>query len=255
MAIYLGTNQVGVNTNFNPDGYLKNGRLLTTKTYSFNLGQTNFSSLTPSDTAQTLTLPATNYTAAGGTTMTCFKLGADFDGTIINRSEHDYTIFYVYNINYNYGTNNVTSTIHPIKYSYVKDYIHGKYSNSISTSTGERTYASWTLTGSTSTTTTSALLYQDAGNSYRGTTTTTYGLYLSNTTMCSFGSTSNVDYLELRSGTISLKTGTYVPLEALQAVNASQTIITLTWYIYEGDRGYYTNLYDLAWTASSNQPT
>ena len=65
MAIYLGTDKVRLSgTN---GGYGLNGRLLLTKTYSINLGQTNYSSLTPSTTSQNLTLPATTYSTSGGT--------------------------------------------------------------------------------------------------------------------------------------------------------------------------------------------
>lgn len=133
MAIYLGENKISpAGTN---GGFMLNGRLLTTKTYSFNLGQTNFSSITPTTSTQTLTLPATDYSSAS-TNITCIRVGKTYDGTIIDRTAHDYHIFRHYVINYNYGSNNVSGTIHPIRGAGGYDYTYGHYCNGLNTLTG-----------------------------------------------------------------------------------------------------------------------
>ena len=91
MAIYLGTNEVSF---AGPNGgFMLNGRLIATKEYEFKLSDTNYSSLTISTTAQTLTLPATTYSSAS-TSIICYRLGQDYDGTVINLYNHDYVIFF-----------------------------------------------------------------------------------------------------------------------------------------------------------------
>ena len=114
MSIYLGTDLV---TLAGPDaGFLEGGRLIAKKTYSFKLSDTNFSSLTLSTTAQNLTLPATDYTTTGQTTTTVYQIGEDYDGTIINRSLYNYNVFYETKITYDYGSNNMSSTLHAIRF-------------------------------------------------------------------------------------------------------------------------------------------
>ena len=91
MAIYLGTNEVSL---AGPNGgFMLNGRPIATKEYEFKLSDTNYSSLTISTTAQTLTLPATTYSSAN-TSITCYRLGQDYDGTVIDLYNHDYVIFF-----------------------------------------------------------------------------------------------------------------------------------------------------------------
>jgi len=84
MAIYLGSNEVTF-AGLGGGGYMPNSRELITKTFNFTLADTNYSSITStiSTTAQTLTLPATSYSSAG-TSITCFRIGADYDGTVID---------------------------------------------------------------------------------------------------------------------------------------------------------------------------
>lgn len=249
MAIYLGTNQVGVNTNFNPNGYLKNGRLLTTKTYSFNLGQTNFSSITPTTSTQNLTLPATDYSSAG-TSITCIRVGQTYDGTIIDRTAHDYYIFRQYIINYNYGNNNVSGTIHPIRGAGGYDYIYGHYCSGVDSSTGiaTDTYSY----SSTTTTSITPMLYQKADNTYA--ITTSQGIY-GGASAASYTNDSNGAYFNLSFSSFYVKyNNSYCPLAALQAINPSNTIVTITWYIYEGDESLYSKIYT-AYDLVKNQPT
>ena len=100
MALYLGTNKVGI---IGPnDGFLINGRLLVQKDYTINLGQTNYSELTISTTSQNLTLPATTYTTTPSTTIICYRIGANYDGTIVDFNTFDYVGFVECVIEYNY---------------------------------------------------------------------------------------------------------------------------------------------------------
>lgn len=241
MAIYLGTNRISpAGTN---GGFMLNGRLLTTKTYSFNLGQTNFSSITPTTSTQSLTLPATDYSPAS-TSITCVKVGKNYDGTVIDRTAHDYYIFRQHIINYNYGSNNVSGTIHPIRGAGGYNYIYGHYCDGINSSTGittdTYTYNSVNIANVT------PMLYQKADNTYA--ITTSQGIY-GGSTPGSYSTNSSGDYLNLNFSSFYVKyNNSYCPLAALQAINPANTIITITWEIYEGDvnvfsKGY--SVYDL----------
>ena len=238
MAIYLGTNKISpAGTN---GGFMLNGHLLTTKTYSFNLGQTNFSSITPTTSTQSLTLPATDYSSAG-TSITCVRVGKTYDGTVIDRTAHDYYIFRQYVINYNYGTNNVSSTIHPIRGTGSYDYTYGRYYGSVNPSTGITT-DTYTY-GGTYTASAYPMLYQKADNTYA--LTTSQGIY-GGSTAASYTTNSSGDYLNLSFSTFYVKyNDSYCPLAALQAINPANTIITITWEVYEGDVGQYSKIYSV----------
>lgn len=247
MAIYLGTNKVSLAGPH--ETYLMNGHLLTKKSYNFNLSQTNYSSLTISTTAQSLTLPTTTYTTTAGTTMTCFRLGEDYDGTGIDRNNHDYVIFMECVINFNYGSNNMNSKIRGIRSSYARDYQEGKYRNSIISTTGELN-TTYTKNYSNITSCT-PFLYQKADNTFA--LTTSQGIYHSGSTIASFGTTNNKTYLNLNCGAFSVKgNDTYCPVSTLNLINPAQTQIQVTWYVYEGDRSMYTNIYDRAYELVAN---
>lgn len=218
MSIYLGSNLItyeGGN-----GGYMINGRLIATDSYSINLGQTNYSSITPSTTSQSLTLPATTYSASS-TSPHIFRIGEDYDGTVINRDLHDYVCFVTAKIELNYGNNNVTSIIHPVRQVYRRDYHAGKYIQSINSSTGK-------LTTSVSKsysyiTTVTPVLYQKADGTY-AITSGSYGVYPS---LSPAISTSNSKDYIYTNGSIGVRiSDTFAPLDALTAINPTNTIIT-----------------------------
>ena len=249
MAIYLGTNKIS-NAGTN-GGYMLNGRLLTTKTYTFNLGQTNYSSLTPTTTAQNLTLPATTYTTSPSTTITCFRVGEDYDGTVINKDDHDYIIFSYLTIDYNYGSNNVTSTIHGIRSVYATESPEGKYRDSVNPSTGilTNTYTqSINIVGGSKT----ILLYRKADNTY-AINSSPNGIYGTCSVLASWFLSSE-DYFDLICSGFKVKANaSYCPVEALNAINPAGTIVTVQWDIYEGDRSSYTNVCDKAYELAANK--
>jgi len=246
MAIYLGTNKVDLGgTN---GGFMLNGHLIATKTYSFNLGQTNFSSITPTTSTQTLTLPATAYSTNGGTTITCLRLGEDYDGTLIDRTAYDYVVFQKYEIDFNYGTNNVSSMIHGIRSTGARDYHVGKYLASIVATTGILTETLSTSAGYINSI--SPLLYQKADGTYA--MTTSQGIYGS-TTPASVSTSNGKNYIDLKYGNVYIKySDSYFPLAALQALNPTNTIFTVTWEIYEGDKSMYSYIYDTAYSLAAN---
>ena len=250
MAIYLGTNKVS-NAGTN-GGYMINGRFLTTKTYTFNLGQTNYSSITPTTTAQALTLPATVYSTSPSTSITCLRVGENYDGTIIDRNDHDYVIFCYLTIDYNYGSNNVASTIHGIRFAYAKEYPEGKYRNSVNASTGilTNTYTKGSnIVGGTTT----VLLYRKANNTY-AIKDGSNGIYGACSASMSSEGTPLKDYISLTCNGFNVKANTsYCPVEALKAINPAGTIVTVQWDIYEGDRSSYTNVYDKAYELVANK--
>ena len=238
MAIYLGTNRISpAGTN---GGFMLNGHLLTTKTYSFNLGQTNFSSITPTTSTQSLTLPATDYSSAS-TGITCVRVGKNYDGTVIDSTAHDYYIFRQYIMNYNYGSNNVSGTIHPIRGTGGQDYVYGHYAYQVDSSTGITTNT-YTYTG-VNTTSTNPMLYQKADNTYA--IATSQGIY-GGSTVASYTTNSSGDYLNLKFSAFYVKyNDSYCPLAALQAINPANTIITITWEIYEGDVSAVSKIYSV----------
>jgi hypothetical protein len=240
MALYLGTNKVDI---MGPnDGFMTNGRLIAEKNYEVKLSDTNFSSLTPSTTAQTLTLPATTYTTSASTTITCHRIGEAYDGTIINRTQHGYLVFFECQIEYVYSST-VSGTIHGIRGGYARDFQNYNYQSSVDSTTGELTsivYSGTTYTGSIN-----ALLYQKADNTYAS-TTTQCGIYTA-ATPASMAS----NYIDLKLASVSIKTNdSYFPAAAFTALNTTNTKIKCTWYVYEGDHTiadqFYTRAYQLA---------
>ena len=246
MGVYLGTEAVsfaGVS-----GGYGINGHLLTTSTYTFNLGQTNYSTLTVSTTAAAITLPATTYTSTASTTVAAIRIGEDYGGTVIDRNNHDYVVFTQVKVAYGYGGNDVSSVIHPIRTAYVRDYQEGKYRNSVTASTGKLTTA-YTKNGSYITSTT-VLLYQKADGNY-AISAQTYGIY--GTATPSFATSNNKDYININCSGFNVRAhATYAPVDTLNLIDPSKTIITITCQVYETDRSSYTNIYDAAYELAAN---
>jgi hypothetical protein len=249
MALYLGNNQISLaGTN---GGFGLNGHLLLTKTYSINLGQTNYSSLTPSTTSQNLTLPATTYSTSGGTTITCFRIGESYDGTKIDFNGHDYVGFAECVTEYNYGANNVFGTIHPIRHCQVRDYQEGRYDSALNTSTGSLSTSGNPSQSSSYISGPSVLLYQKADNTYTFYASGT-GIYHSGTSAFSWSTSSN--YIDLKLGTIAVvANASYAPVAALTAVNPANTTVTITWYLYECDKAAYGYEYSRAYELAANE--
>ena len=249
MPLYLGTDQVHL-TGPN-EGGLRNGRLIATKTYNFNLSQTNFSSLTPTTSAQNLTLHTTTYTTTAGTSMGCYRIGASYDGIPINASVFDYLIHYDAVINFNYGSNTVASTIHGIRTGYSRQWFIAPYYNHVA-ATGILNTA--TNVGSVTGCSYFLLLYQKANNQYAN-TSTTYGVYPYTgtpvTRTAASGSTS--EYLQLNCPGIAMRAhASYCPVECLQLLNPTNTTIQLTWRVYEGSGSAYRDTVAHAFELTAN---
>lgn len=247
MAIYLGTNKISP---VGPNAFLTNGHLLTTKTYSFNLGQTNYSSITPTTSQQSLNLFTTAYTTTVGTSIICYRLGSSYDGTEINRYNNDYVILGKAVVEYNYGTNNVTSTIHGIRSTYARDYYFTRYTTSINSSTGQIGTSIGNQTGGTYTNSCTPYLYQKVDNTYA--ITTSQGIYVGGASASLSGS-AGAEYMDLTFGPLYVKyNDSYCPLTCLQAINPSQTIINITWEVYEGSRNSLGWIYNESYRLAFN---
>lgn len=249
MAIYLGSNEITF-AGLGGGGYMPNSRELITKTFNFTLADTNYSSITStiSTTAQTLTLPATSYSGAG-TSITCFRIGADYDGTVIDQDSHDYIGLFTCVIDYNYGTNNMSGTIHGIRSAIGTDYHRGKY-RTINGTTGKLN-TTYSYSGSHIGTQT-PLLYQKADGTYN--TTSSRGIYHSSSGQSLFVFNNSSDYVDLKCGNISVKAdASYCPVESLQAINPSATTIRCIWTLYEGDKNMYSNYYATAYELVANK--
>lgn len=251
MAIYLGENKVSLaGTN---GGFMLNGRLITTKSYEFNLSDTNFSSLTPSTTQQSLTLPATDYSSAG-TSITAFKIGESYDGTSINFKDHDYVVICSLVITFNYGTNNMNSLVRGVRFGYSKDSQKGKYPSTLNTSTGLYD-VSKISTGSSYIGSSSTLIYQDTSNQYKA-QSSGYGIYGTSDCGTSLDTSTGVGYCELKFSGFYLKSNdTYFPNSSIALLNAANTKIKGIWYIYEGDKNAYTEYQTMSRLLASGQIT
>lgn len=235
MPIYLGENRVSLSS---PDaGFLQGGYLVAKKTYSFNLSQTNFSSITPTTSAQNLTLPATDYSAAG-TTITCLRVGEN-DGIVVDRSTGDYTFYCEVKINHSYGNNDISSINHGIRYVSAQEIQYTAYRNTFDAQTGILK-ADRVVTTGTHVTSKTILLYQKANNEYviYGGNSGIYG-----TASADFGTTNGITYINLKCTTFKVQgNATYFPVDSFSYIDPSQTTIDVTWYIYKGGHNSYGNM-------------
>lgn len=88
------------------------------------------------------------------------------------------------------------------------------------------------------------MLYQKADNTYA--IVTSQGIYGGSSAAAGYTTNSGEDYLNLTFSSFYVKySDTYCPLAALQAINPTNTIITITWEVYEGDVGVYSKIYSV----------
>lgn len=247
MAVYLGSNKVGINfITEKPDdqyGFLKNSQLIKTVTYDLPLSSTNFSSLTPTTSSQNLTLPTSPYTTTAGTSVTIARIGENFDGTIINRAEHDYVImsegYWTYTFTQSEATMN--TMIHGVKSGMCRDYQEGSYYG-ISSAGQLNTTSSTTSTYCTSQ---CLLLYRKTNGTYAS--TSTYGINTTNTTG-SFNSSGGKDYIDLKIASVSIRAhDSYFPVAAMQYIDPTKTTLHFIFKIYEGDKSVISTIYSTAY--------
>lgn len=246
MAVYLGLNQVGIaNLIEKPDdqyGFLKNSQLIKTVTYDLLLSNTNFSSLTISTTNQGLTLPATDYSNAG-TSIIVDRIGEAYDGTIINRNEHDYVVlckgYWTYAFTVNEAT--INTLIHGVKTGICRDFQAGKYNtiNTAGTLNATNTFGTAYLASS------AVLLYRKVNGQYA--TATNTGIYTTSQT-ASFAAASGQDYCNLLLGGLGVKaSASYFPVDAMNYIDPANTTLHFIWEIYEGDKNIYSTIYQTAY--------
>lgn len=249
MAVYLGSNEVSMSGTVldSQPGFMSNSKLIAEKTYSFTLADTNYSSLTPSTTSQTLTLPTTAYAPTPATTITCFRLGESYDGTIIDRENYDYVVIGNVKIVVAYTT--MPSASCQINYVSTRDYQIGKYPNALNSTTGEFTgiysnsgYLTNTATG----------ICKNAKGSY--VQSSSYGIKGGSAT-CSTtaGSPSaSINYINLNLSGFSIQANTtYMTVENFANIDPANTTIVATWKVYEGDHNIYSELYGTSYKKAS----
>lgn len=237
MALYLGTNQVQL-TQPN-DGFMMGGHLIATKTYNFNLGQTQFSTITPSTSSQSIPLFTTTYTTTVGNSATCYRIGGTYGAPVINTQLFAYLIFYECVVNYNYGSNNVASTIHGIRSAVGRVFAIDHY-YTIASATGalSTTFSVGTGSGFTY----NNYLYQKANNTYAAYASTAYGVFPSGSGVASRGGTSGAsnEYLNLIIPGLNVRlNSTYCPAASIQALVPASTTISCQWKVYEGNQTAY----------------
>lgn len=243
MAIYLGTNQVGVNTNIGPSGqlaFMKNGNLLTTKTYSFKLSDTNYSSITPSTTSQTLTLPATTYTTNGGTSIICHKIGQSYDGTIIKYTSDLDTKFYMIFMqeSHDYAYTVGDSTLNTIPYGIKTNFYYINVPYRYSTSYPITSYG----TSSSSSIYTNGTLYKE-NNAYKS--SSGIGIYVNSSSQISIQS----NYIDLKISSLTVRADTSkFAVDALNYLNPSNITFNITWKVYQCEDNPYLYIYKRLYT-------
>jgi len=253
MALYLGSNQVqlfgGKNRDLSIIGFMPDGQLIAQKEYSFPLSSTNYSSLTIGTTAQNLILPATEYTASptAGGLVTCLRVGDDYDGTDINFFENDYVVIGRFDVDYVFTANETTmnSLAHGIKTRSCKDFQMYK-SNPIDSTTGGTNSSSWNVS-STNTTYATATLYRNSSGTYGR--TSSVGIYTTNMSAAlgNSSSTTNPHYISLTIGAVSAKaSSSYFTIDAMNYIDPTNTILKLTWDIYEGDLSIASRIHQYA---------
>lgn len=242
MAVYLGSNEVSISGTVldSQPGFMQNSKLIAEKTYSFTLADTNYSSLTPSTTSQNLTLPATTYTTTPSTTITCLKLGESYDGTVIDRENHDYVI--IGNIKVVVAYTTIPSGSCQMNYVATRDYQIGKYPSSINSTTGE--FTSMYSSGTYCTTASLGVFKNAAGNYISQSGYGIKGGYAS-ASISSGAPSASINYIDLKIQNFSIQAqATYMPVENFAMINPTNTTFVATWKIYEGDRSIYSELYD-----------
>lgn len=247
MSVYLGLNKVGPSfTTEKPDdqyGFLKNSQLIKTVTYDLPLSSTNFSSLTPTTSNQNLTLPTTVYTTTAGTSIVVARVGEDYDGTIINRTNYDYVIisegYWTYAFTQSAETMN--TMIHGIKTGMCRDYQEGSYYGI--SSTGQLNATSST-TG-TYCTNQCVTLYRKTNGTYAS--TSSYGITTSGTTG-GFSTSNGKDYINLSVASVAIRAhASYFPVEAMQYIDPANTTLHFVFKIYQGDKSVISTIYKTAY--------
>ena len=220
--------------------------LLYTATYTLPLSSTNYSSLTPSTSNQTLTQPATSYTTSASTSVTYDRWGSSYHGgAALNFGEYNYLVVSEYYIYIGYTT--VESSMglaHEVGYGYVQIHSIGQYPR---VSGGNIIYPTPTTYGNTTVNASSyyySLEYRNASN-VKAIAQTTYGLYLSPQTP-TLASTSSLtsSYINFRSPTWSMRTSTtYMNQNAWQYVNPARTMLHVKQRLYRVKKsGLYENV-------------
>lgn len=243
MSLYLGSQQV---TPIITSGALyglggANPLKIFSKDYSTTLANTNYSSLTPSTSSQTLQLPATTYTTTPSTSIIIDRVGNGYNDIVLE-SLQIYSYFAVCNtvIQVSYTQDESTLTMPHIIKTAQKDIYAPCLSDGIYQ--GELT-PFWSMTSAVITATVTGV-YRNASGVLN--TSGSYGIYPSSSSASvssgSWYSDSKNHYIDIKLGSIYIRAhSSYHDLTAFDYINPNNTTIVAHWDIYRCDR---PNLYE-----------
>lgn len=221
-------------------------QLLYTATYTLPLSSTNYSSLTPSTSSQTLTQPATSYTTSASTSPTYDRWGSAYhSGSALDFSQYNYLVVSEQYVNIAYTTTESTMSLaHAVGFGSVYIYSIGQYPRA---SSGNIIYPTPTTYGTTTAASCGgyySLEFRNASNT-KQIAQTTYGMSASPQTP-SFATTSSLtsSYINFRAPTWSIRTSTaYMNQNAWQYIDAANTTLYVKQRLYRVKKsGLYENI-------------
>lgn len=220
-------------------------QLMHTATYTLPLSSTNYSSLTPSTSSQTLTQPATSYTTSASTSVIYDRWGSSYSGVALDFGSYNYLVVSEYYVNIAYTTTESSMGLaHESGYGYVQVHSIGQYPRA---SNGTIIYSTSTTAGTSSVNTASSyygLVYRNASNT-KYLVSATYGLYITpQAPTLASTSTLTSNYINFRSPTWAMRTSsTYMNQSAWQYVNPTNTVLHVKQRLYRVKKsGLYENV-------------
>ena len=241
MALYLGSTPVSmVIPNTRPWwSYGTNPKFLYEANYQCTLADTDYSTLTPSTSAQSLKFPATTYTASANTNVVFDRYGSGYhNGEALDFLQYDYYVLADYLIHVAYtGTESTMGATHTVKDTYtaiIYPYRNFTVSNSVVTngiSTNNTITIGYTGIG--------RLWYRNASNAIVAYGSQAYGFYFTPSvfTLSASNRTVPINYLNFRTPTLSMRANnTYHILASFNSVDATNTIIKIRQRLYRTDK-------------------
>lgn len=236
-SIYLGSNcVVPYNVNLVKFG-AENPNMVYDFSKTIYLNETNYSSLTPSTSQQTLQLPATAYTANPSTSIILDRYGPEYHNGTLNWGNKDYLLVSQVIIDIKYTQNESSLTMpHALKYGGVCYYYYFKYPSTFNITTGYDNNALNSSTNSTQHQTFS--VYRKADGTLASGSTYGFYCYPSNILLgITNASNPNTIYCYFQlSGWYMRGHTTYHDVTAYNYVNATTTSISINCKLYEVDR-------------------
>ena len=245
MSLYLGDKKiVALTPNFRPWlGIMKNPQLLYTLNYECPLSDTNYPTKTPSSSQQSVTFPATVYSASAAANVIVDRWGKDYHGgEPLDFMNYEYYVLADYLIDVKYTVDEATIALtHAVKYTQTS--IMPVYRNYIISNNVVTEGPSGTNTLTVTYYGTSRLWYRNASNVLNS-ASTTYGFYLTPVTfaLSSTNITAPINFISFRTPTLYFRSNnSYHNLNAFDDLDIDNTMFKMRQKLYKAERteNYY----------------